>query len=125
MKSNESDIAIKEPHEPELPDLVVRALSDFERIIEGEAHLLEENIFSAAQTLFDRLYIQAILIALAVIGGAALLVSLALLLHQWMRWWEALGLMGLCALVAAEVLRRSLVPSTATQAARAVTGSRL
>jgi hypothetical protein len=125
VKSNESDIAVKQQQrEPELPELVVRALSDFERIIEAEAHLFEENIVSAAQVLLDRLYLETILIGLAGIGVAALLVGLALLLHQWMRWWEALGLLGVCAVVVAEVLRRSLIPGTATAAARSVTGSR-
>ena len=125
MKSNESDTAIeREQREPELPELVVRALGDFERIVEAEARLFEGNIVSAAQVLLDRLYVEAILIGLAGIGVAALLVSLALVLHLWMQWWAALGLLGVCAVVAAEVLRRSLIPSAATAAARSITGSR-
>lgn len=124
MKSNESDVAIEQEHrQPELPELALRALSDFERIVQAEARLFEDNIVSAAQVLLDRVYVEAILIGLALIGGAALLVSIALLLHEWMRWWEALGLLGVCAMIAAEALRRSLVPGTATAAARSVRGS--
>ena len=125
MKSNESNIAIEQaPREPELPELLLRALSDFERIVKAEARLFEENLVSAAQVLLDRVYIEAILIGLAAVGIVALLASFALLLHQWMRWWEALGLLGVCAIIAAEALRRSLVPGTATAAARSITGSR-
>lgn len=95
VKSNQSDIAIeREPREEELPELAVRILSDFARIIGAEARLLESNIVVAAQTLLERFYIASTLIVLAAAGVVALLASLALLLHQWMHWWQVLGLVG-------------------------------
>ena len=110
MKSNESDVTSGQPvRESDLPELAVRILSDFERIVTAEAGRLESNVISATQVLLDRLYIESILIALAAIGITTVLLSVALLLHQWMEWWKALGLLGVCVLVAAEVLRRSLI----------------
>ena len=62
MKPNESNIAVeRERHEAELPELAVRILSDFARIVAAEARLLESNIVEAANTLVDRVYIAAIL----------------------------------------------------------------
>jgi hypothetical protein len=119
VKSNQADIAIeREPREEELPELAVRILSDFARIVAAEARLLESNIVVAAQTLLDRVYIASTLIVLAAAGVVALLASLALLLHQWMHWWQVLGLVGVCAVIAAELLRRSLIPAAASEASR-------
>ena len=116
MKPNEPDVAIEqETREAELPELAVRILSDFARIVAAEARLLESNILGAAQTLLDRVYIASTLIVLSAAGAVALLASLALLLHQWMRWWQALGLVGVSALALAEVLRRSLIPAPASE----------
>jgi hypothetical protein len=121
VKSNQSNIAVeREPREEELPELAVRILSDFARIVAAEARLLESNIVVAAQTLLDRIYIVSTLIVLAAAGVVALLTSLVLLLHQWMHWWQVLGLVGVCAIIAAELLRRSLIPATASEASRPV-----
>lgn len=112
MKPNESNIAIeRERHEAELPELAVRILSDFARIVAAEARLLESNIVEAANTLVDRVYIAAILIVLAAGGVVAILTSVVFLLHHWMPWWQVLGLVGICAILLAEVLRRTLIPS--------------
>jgi hypothetical protein len=117
MKSNQSNVAIeRRPREEELPELAVRILSDFARIVAAEARLLESNVVGAANTLVDRLYIAAILIVLAAAGVVALLIGLVLLMHHWMPWWEVLGAVGLCALVVAEVLRRTLIPAPSVPA---------
>jgi hypothetical protein len=118
VKSSEPDTSIaRAPHEAELPELAVRILSDFARITAAEARLLESNIVGAANTLLDRVYIASILIVLAAAGVVALLTSLVLLLHQWTPWWKVLGLVGICAIVVAEVLRRKLIPALASESA--------
>lgn len=109
MKSNESDRNASAPREADLPDLAVRILSDFARIVAGEARLLESNIAGAAQTFLDRVYVASTLIVLAVAGVVAILASVVLLLHQWMPWWQVLGLVGIGAVVVAEVFRRALI----------------
>jgi hypothetical protein len=111
MESNQSNITIEhERHEQDLPDLAVRVVSDFAKIVAAEARLVESNIVGAANTLLDRVYIVSILIVLAAAGVVALVGSLGLLLHHWMRWWQVLGIVGILAIVAAEVLRRGLIP---------------
>jgi hypothetical protein len=110
-KSDESDIrVISSTREDELPELAVRILSDFARIVAAEARLLESNIVGAAQSLLDRVYVTSTLIVLAAAGVLALLGSVILLLHQWLPWWQVLGLVGVTAVVTAEVLRRTLIP---------------
>lgn len=124
MKSNQTNVAIeRRPREEELPELAVRILSDFARIVAAEARLLESNIVGAANTLLDRLYIAAILVVLAAAGVVALLIGLVLLMHHWMPWWEVLGAVGLCAIVIAEVLRRRLIPAPSAAAISVVRGS--
>ena len=112
MKPNDTNIpAERDRHEAELPELAVRILSDFARIVAAEARLLEANIVEAANTLVGRVYIAAILIVLAAGGVVALLTSVVFLLHHWMPWWQVLGLVGVCAILIAEVLRRTLIPA--------------
>ena len=109
MKTNEANITI-ERREEELPELAVRILSDFARIVAAEARLLESNIVAAANSLVDRVYIAAILIVLAAAGVVAMLSSVVLLLHHWMPWWQVLGAVGIFSIVVAAVLRRTLIP---------------
>ena len=124
VKSNESDTTVEpEPREAELPELAVRILSDFTRIVAAEARLLESDIVGGARILLNRVYVASILIMLAATGVVALLASIALMLHQWMRWWQVLGLVGLSAIIVAEVLRRWLIPVPASETPRPVTES--
>jgi hypothetical protein len=114
MKPDESDIRIAQPARDDLPDLAVRILSDFARIVAAEARLLESNIVGAAQSLLDRVYIASTLIVLAAAGVLAILGSVILLLHHWLPWWQVLGVVGVAAIVVAEVLRRTLMPAAAS-----------
>lgn len=111
MKPNESNLTVeRDPRSEELPELAVRILSDFARIVAAEARLLESNIVVAANALVDRVYVAFVLIVLAAGGVVALLASVVLLLHLWMPWWQVLGLVGVVAIVVAEILRRTLIP---------------
>ncbi|SRR5713101_5284008 len=113
MKPSESEIAEgvgRGRRETDLPDLGVRILSDFGRIVAAEARLLETNIVGAAQALVDRVYLAAILIVVATAGVVSIVGSIILLLHQWMPWWLVLGIVGFASIVLAEILRRVLMP---------------
>jgi hypothetical protein len=96
--------------ENDLPDLGVRILSDFGRIVAAEARLLETNIVGAGQALLDRTYVSAILIVIAAAGVVSIIGSIVMLLHQWMPWWQVLGIVGLVSLATASILRRILMP---------------
>ena len=118
MKANDNNLAVEgQRREEELPELAVRILSDFARIVAAEARLVESNIVEAANGLVDRVYIAAILIVLAAAGVVAMLSSVVLLLHHWMPWWQVMGAVGICAIVVAAVLRRALIAPPAASAA--------
>jgi hypothetical protein len=111
MTANDNNLtAERQRRDEELPELAVRILSDFARIVAAEARLVESNIVEAANSLVDRVYITAILVVLAAGGVVAMLSSVVLLLHHWMPWWQVLGAVGICAIVVAAVLRRALIP---------------
>ena len=117
MKPADNDIAEgvgrvrREPElKTDLPDLGVRILTDFGRIVAAEAHLLETNLVGAAQALVDRVYLTAILVVIAAAGVVSIIGSIVMLLHQWMPWWQVLGLVGVGSLVLAAILRRILMP---------------
>ncbi len=113
MKSSENEIAEgvgRVRRETDLPDLGVRILTDFGRILAAEARLLETNMVGAAQALVDRVYLTAILVVIAAAGIVSLIGSIVMLLHQWMPWWQVLGIVGLGSLILAAILRRILMP---------------
>jgi len=113
MKSSENEIAEgvgRARRETDLPDLGVRILTDFGRILAAEARLLETNLVGAAQALVDRVYLTAILVVIAAAGIVSLIGSIVMLLHQWMPWWQVLGIVGLGSLILAAILRRILMP---------------
>jgi len=117
MKSADNEIAegvARVRREPELktdlPDLGVRILTDFGRIVAAEARLLETNLVGAAQALIDRVYLAAILVVIAGAGVVSIIGSIVMLLHQWMPWWQVLGIVGVGSLLLAAILRRILMP---------------
>jgi uncharacterized membrane protein YqjE len=117
MKANDNNLTVEgQGREEELPELAVRILSDFARIVAAEARLVESNIVEAANSLVDRVYIAAILVVLAAVGVVAMLSSVMLLLHHWMPWWQVMGAVGLCAIAVAAVLRRVLIAPPAASA---------
>jgi hypothetical protein len=113
MKSSENEIAEgvgRVRRETDLPDLGVRILTDFGRIVAAEARLLETNLVGAAQALVDRIYLTAILVVLAAAGVVSIIGSIMMLMHQWMPWWQVLGIVGLGSILMAAILRRILMP---------------
>ena len=117
MKSADNEIAEgvarvrREPDlKTDLPDLGVRILTDFGRILAAEARLLETNLVGAAQALIDRVYLTAILVVIAAAGVVSIIGSIVMLLHQWMPWWQVLGIVGVGSLLLAAILRRILMP---------------
>ncbi len=114
MKRAETEIAAsgnRVGKETDLPDLGVRILSDFGRIVAAEARLLEINLLGGAQAVVDRIYLASVLVVISAIGVIAIIGSMTLLLHQWMPWWQVLGIVGIVSLLLAEILRRTLMPA--------------
>ena len=121
MKSADNEIAegvgrvrrepeLKQELKTDLPDLGVRILTDFGRIVAAEARLLETNLVGAAQALVDRVYLTAILVVIAAAGVVSIIGSIVMLLHEWLPWWQVLGIVGVGSLLVAAILRRILMP---------------
>jgi len=113
MKSADNEIAegvSRVRRETDLPDLGIRIITDFGRIVAAEARLLETNLVGAAQALVDRVYLTAILVVVAAAGIVSIIGSIMMLLHQWMLWWQVLGIVGITSILLAAILRRALMP---------------
>jgi hypothetical protein len=113
MKSADNEIAegvSRVRRETDLPDLGIRIITDFGRIVAAEARLLETNLVGAAQALVDRVYLTAILAVVAAAGIVSIIGSIMMLLHQWMPWWQVLGIVGITSILLAAILRRILMP---------------
>ncbi len=113
MKSADNEIAegvSRVRRETDLPDLGIRIITDFGRIVAAEARLLETNLVGAAQALVDRVYLTAILVVVAAAGIVSIIGSIIMLLHQWMPWWQVLGIVGITSILLAAIFRRALMP---------------
>ena len=100
-------------HEADLPELGVRILSDFARIVAAEARLVEGTVIGVAQALVDRLYLASIVMLLALTGVIAVVGSMVALSHHWLPWWQVFGVVGLGSLILAAILKHTLMPSDA------------
>jgi fatty acid desaturase len=96
-------------HEADLPELGVRILGDFARIVAAEARLVETTFIGIAQAFVDRLYITSIVMVLALAGVIAVVGSIVALLHQWLPWWQVLGVVGVASLILAAILKHTLM----------------
>lgn len=80
--------------------LFSRAVDDISKIIEAEIHLFEAR-FSAAVLQAIRQAITAVMMSAAMlVGGLCVIASMILLLHQWLAWWLAFGIVGAVVLIA-------------------------
>ena len=103
--------AARTTHEADLPELVIRILGDFSRIISAEARLVETTVIGVAQAFLNRLYLAMIMMVLGLAGVIAAVGSIIALLHYWLPWWQVLGVVGVCSLILAAILKRTFMPS--------------
>jgi hypothetical protein len=98
-------------HEADLPELGVRILGDFARIVSAEARLIESTVVGVAQAFVERLYLVSIITVLAVVGVVTVIGGVMALLHTWLPWWQVFGVGGIGSLILAAVLKHTLMPS--------------
>jgi hypothetical protein len=98
-------------HEADLPELVIRILGDFSRIIGAEARLVETTVIGVAQAFLNRLYLAMLMMALGLAGVIAAVGSIVALLHYWLPWWQVFGVVGVGSLILAAILKHTLMPS--------------
>jgi VIT1/CCC1 family predicted Fe2+/Mn2+ transporter len=76
------------------PTLVGRAVDDVTRILQSEAHLLENSIGAALSTRLASAIATLTTVAVMLCGGVCILFAGILLLHEWLPLWQAFGLAG-------------------------------
>jgi hypothetical protein len=99
------------------PTLLGKLFDDFTRILRGEVKLLGAGIALAIDSLVARSVRLMVLAAMALAGLSCLLAAAVLLLHRWLEWWAAFGVMGAALLFIVLVVSLSgdkKAPSTPT-----------
>ena len=90
--------------------LLGRMLEDLSRIIRLELQLLEARLVPSLTGMADRAIAALVILFAGVIGGSCLLAALILLLHEWMKWWQAFAIGGVvaiaCGFVVYSVIKR-------------------
>ena len=102
--------------ETEWSTLLGRMLEDLSRIIRLELQLLEARLVPSLTGMADRAIAALAILFAGVIGGSCLLAALILLLHEWIKWWQAFAIGGVvaiaCGFVVYSVIKR---PPAATE----------
>ena len=102
--------------ETEWSTLLGRMLDDLSRIIRLELQLLEARIVPSLTGMVDRAIAALAILFAGVIGGSCFLGALILLLHDWMKWWQAFAIGGVvaivCGLIAYSIIKRPAVTET-------------
>jgi hypothetical protein len=80
------------------PTLLGHVLLDFTRVIEGEARLLRASVEPTMTAVLDRWLLQLVLASVALAGLLLVLGAGVLLLHKWLEWWAAFGIVGVVTL---------------------------
>jgi hypothetical protein len=81
------------------PTLVGRAVDDVTRILQSEAHMLENSMGAALSTRLANAIATLSIVAVMLCGGVCILCAGILLLHQWLPLWQAFGLAGVAILL--------------------------
>lgn len=81
------------------PTLVGRAVDDVTRILQSEAHMLENSMSAALETRLASAIATLTVVAVMIAGGVCVLCAAILLLHEWLPLWQAFGLAGVSILV--------------------------
>lgn len=76
------------------PTLVGRAVDDVTRILQSEAHMLENSMSAALQMRLATAITTLTVVAVMLSGGVCILCAAILLIHQWLPLWQSFGLVG-------------------------------
>jgi len=82
------------------PTLIERVVEDVSRILRSEAHIFQTNIGAALEFQISKTIARLTNILMILIGALFMLCALLFLLHQWLPWWQAFGVIGLTMLLA-------------------------
>jgi len=81
------------------PTLVGRAVDDVTRILQSEAHMLENSMSAALASRLAGAIATLTVVAVMLCGGVCILCAAILLLHRWLPLWQSFGLAGVAILL--------------------------
>lgn len=102
MEPINHDRDVFEPHDEihnSWPALLAKLIVDFTKVVEAEARVARASVEPILTAVLDHWLLQIAIAAVALVGCLLLLVATILLLHQWLPWWEAVGIVGAVAVV--------------------------
>jgi len=84
---------------PDWTELISRLTGSLSRLIRAEVYFLEDRVKQTLSSAISNAALRIAAIVLLAITGwlglVCLLIGYILLLHQWLRWWQAAGAGGL------------------------------
>jgi hypothetical protein len=94
------------------PTLVERVVDDVARILRSEAQMFQTNLGAALELQINSTLTRLTIVALIIGGAICILFASILLLHEWLPWWQAFGIVGITIFLAgitmnAKMRRRS------------------
>jgi CHASE2 domain-containing sensor protein len=81
------------------PTLIERAVDDVSRIVRSEAHMFQTSMGAALEVHISKTAAHLTNAVVILIGALCMLCALIFLIHQWLPWWQAFGIVGLVTLL--------------------------
>jgi len=94
------------------PSLIERAVDDVTRILRSEAQMFQTSMGAALELQISNTVARLTIVAVMICGALCILCAAILLLHQWLPWWQAFGIVGLATLVVGIVTDAALRPQS-------------
>jgi len=101
MEPNNHDRNVFEPHDEiqSWPALLAKLIVDLTKVVEAEARVARASVEPILTAVLDHWLLQIAIAAIALVGCLLLLAAAIFMLHQWLPWWEAVGIVGAVAVV--------------------------
>ena len=78
--------------------------------------MLETSLAAALQLQIANTIARLMIVAAMLSGALCILAASILLLHQWLPWWQAFGVIGVTMLVAGSIVNAASGPRSGTEA---------
>jgi hypothetical protein len=88
---------------PDWSSLLLKLFDDLIRIVRGEVRLAAASVAPGIDRILVQTLSRLMLAMIGLCGGVCLMAAAILILHMYLEWWAALGVMGLGLLLIALV----------------------
>jgi len=94
------------------PTLIERAVDDVSRILRSEAQMFQTSMGASLGLQISNTVTHLTMVGVMISGTICILCASILLLHQWLPWWEAFGIIGLATLLVGVASSAAMRPPT-------------